>query len=53
MKGRFAELVEIIEAGRETDRWRVEKALLEMRTQTGLGLQALAVRASDRASHRP
>ncbi len=50
MKGRFAELVEIIEAGRETDRWRVEKALLEMRTQTGLGLQALAVRAGDRAT---
>jgi anti-sigma factor RsiW len=47
MNGRFAELVDIIEAGRETDRWRVEKALQEMRTRTGLGLQALAVRASD------
>lgn len=50
MKGRFTELVDIIEAGRETDRWRVEKALQEMRTQTGLGLQVLAVRASDRAT---
>jgi len=50
MKGRFAELVDIIEAGRETDRWRVEKALQEMRTRTGLGLQALAVRASDPAA---
>ncbi len=50
MKGRFAELVEIIEAGRKTDRWRVEKALQEMRTRTGLGLQALAVRAGDRAT---
>jgi hypothetical protein len=50
MKGRFAELVDIIEAGRETDRWRVEKALQEMRTRTGLGLQALAVRASGPAA---
>jgi hypothetical protein len=50
MNGRFAELVDVIEAGRETDRWRVEKALQEMKTQTGLGLQALAVRASDRAT---
>jgi hypothetical protein len=50
MKGRFTELVDIIEAGRETDRWRVEKALQQMRTQTGMGLQALAVRASDRAT---
>ncbi|MBN1507893.1 MAG: zf-HC2 domain-containing protein [Sedimentisphaerales bacterium] len=45
MKGRFAELVDLIEAGRETDRWRVEKALQQMRLRTGLGLQALAVRA--------
>jgi hypothetical protein len=50
MKGRFAELVDIIEAGRETDRWRVEKALQQMRTRTGMGLQALAVRASDSAT---
>jgi hypothetical protein len=50
MKGHFAELVDIIEAGRETDRWRVEKALQEMRTQTGMGLQALAVRASSPAT---
>lgn len=50
MNGKFAELVDIIEAGRETDRWRVEKALLEMKTRTGLGLQALAVRAGDTAT---
>ena len=50
MKGRFAELVDLIEAGRETDRWRVEKALQQMRTQTGMGLQALAVRAGDPAT---
>jgi len=49
MNGRFAELVEIIEAGRETDRWRVEKALLEMKTQTGLGLRDVAVRVSNAA----
>lgn len=50
MKGRFTDLVEIIEAGRETDRWRVEKALQEMRTRTGMGLQALAVRAGSPAA---
>jgi hypothetical protein len=50
MKGRFAEMVDIIEAGRETDRWRVEKALQEMRTRTGMGLQALAVRANEPAT---
>jgi anti-sigma factor RsiW len=45
IKGRFAELVDLIEAGRETDRWRVEKALQQMRTGTGMGLRALAARA--------
>jgi len=50
MKGRFTDLVDIIEAGRETDRWRVEKALQEMRTRTGMGLQALAVRANEPAT---
>ncbi len=50
MKGRFTELVDLIEAGRETDRRHIEKALDEMRTQTGLRLHALAVRAGDRAT---
>ncbi len=50
MKGRFTELVDLIEAGRNTDRWRVENALEEMGRRTGLGLQAIAVRAGDRAT---
>lgn len=50
VKDRFTELVDIIEAGRKTDRWRVEKALQEMRTRTGLGLEALAVCAGEPAA---
>jgi len=53
MNGKFAELVEIIEAGRKTDRGHVERALQEMRTQTGLGLQAVALRASHAATRVP
>jgi len=51
MNGKFAELVEIIEAGREIDRGHIEKALLEMKEQTGLGLRrAVAVRAGNAAT---
>ncbi len=50
INGQFTELVDLIEAGRETDRRRVEKALLEIRARTGLGLQAIAVRADNRAT---
>jgi hypothetical protein len=47
MSRQYAELIDIIEAGRKTDRMRVEKALEQIRTQTGRGLYALAVRTSD------
>jgi anti-sigma factor RsiW len=47
MDRQYAELVDVIEAGRRTDRMRVEKALEQIRTQTGRGLYALAVRTGD------
>jgi anti-sigma factor RsiW len=47
MSRQYADLVDIIEAGRKTDRMRVEKALEQIREQTGRGLYALAVRTSD------
>jgi anti-sigma factor RsiW len=47
MSRHYAELIDIIEAGRQTDRMRVEKALEQIRTQTGRGLYALAVRTAD------
>jgi uncharacterized protein YdeI (BOF family) len=39
---RFAEVVELIEAGRLTDRRQVAKAFDQIRTQTGRGLMRLA-----------
>ena len=39
---RFADAVELIEAGRLTDRRQVAKALDQIRTQTGRGLMRLA-----------
>jgi anti-sigma factor RsiW len=47
MSRQYAELIDIIEAGRKTDRMRIEKALEQIREQTGRGLYALAVRTSD------
>ncbi len=44
---RFADIVQLIEAGRRTDRERVAKALEQITTRTGLGFQTLAARASE------
>ncbi len=44
---RFAEIVQLIEAGRRTDRERVAKALEQITTRTGLGFQTLAARANE------
>jgi hypothetical protein len=44
---RFADIVQLIEAGRRADRERVAKALEEITTRTGLGFQTLAARANE------
>jgi hypothetical protein len=44
---RFADIVQLIEAGRRTDRERVAKALEQITTRTGLGFQTLAARANE------
>jgi len=44
---RFAEIVQLIEAGRRTDRERVAKALEQITTRTGIGFQTLAARANE------
>ncbi len=44
---RFADMVQLIEAGRRADRDRVAKALEQITTRTGLGFQTLAARAND------
>jgi len=44
---RFADIVQLIEAGRRTDRERVAKALEQITTRTGLGFQTLAARAQE------
>jgi anti-sigma factor RsiW len=47
MDQRLAELVELIEAARRTDRQRVAKALEQMQTKMGMGLYSLAARTND------
>lgn len=44
---RFADAVQLIEAGRRTDRDRVAKALEQIAMRTGMGLQTLAARANE------
>lgn len=44
---RFSEVVELIEAGRLTDRRQVAKALDQIRTQTGMGLMRLAAMTNE------
>lgn len=46
---RFAEVVELIEAARQTDRRQVAKALEQIRTQTGMGFLRLAALTEDAA----
>jgi hypothetical protein len=43
---RFAEVVQLVEAARRTDRERVARALEQITTRTGLGFQTLAARAN-------
>jgi hypothetical protein len=43
---RFAEIVQLVEAARRTDRERVARALEQITTRTGLGFQTLAARAN-------
>lgn len=47
---RFAEVVELIEAGRLTDRRQVAKALDQIRTQTGMGFLRLAAMTGETAA---
>lgn len=47
MDRRFAELVQLIEAARLKDRQQVARALQQIRTQTGAGLQSLATLTAD------
>ena len=45
---RFGEVVQLIEAARQTDRRQVAKALDQIKTQTGMGLLKLAARTEER-----
>lgn len=47
MDRRFAELVQLVEAARLKDRQQVARALQQIRTQTGVGLQSLAALTAD------
>jgi len=49
---RFAEVVELIEAARQTDRRQVAKALEQIRTQTGMGFLRLATLTEGRPATR-
>jgi hypothetical protein len=45
---RFGEVVQLIEAARQTDRRQVARALDQIKTQTGMGLLKLAARTEER-----
>lgn len=45
---RFGEVVQLIEAARQTDRRQIARALDQIKTQTGMGLLKLAARTEER-----
>lgn len=49
---RFSEVVQLIEAARQTDRRQVARALEQIKTQTGMGLLRLAARTEETAPVR-
>jgi len=53
MDRRLAELVELVEAARRTDRQRVAKALEQIQTKMGMRLYSLAARTTDLPASMP